>query len=354
MDEKQRRRSKGLIAIGVVLLLVIIGVAGYFLYYKKTPTYSLNLIRESVEKHDWETFNTHVDTDSVLSGAFDAFLDEGMEDAKSDDSIKQMANGFAKLFKPAIVSALKDDIKKFVETGTAGPKNKESGGSNKQEEKVNTDGIKKSADWDGMKFKGVAYTKKADNGIATVGVTLTDTQLGQDFILDIDMRQLQDGTWQVIELSNLKDYLKAIEKAKKDKLAELNQPLQDQINQVIDIKSATAMVVSKDRYGFSKALKVQMPAACNSDKGIASVSGVISATVTGDDKPFEIPFDIKIKDQSIKNGNMWVAKDLNGFIPSQAKFLKAAAGTIQASVEITGITYADGSKLELYKELPKN
>jgi hypothetical protein len=354
MDEKQRRRSKEFIAIGVVLILVIIGVAGYFLYYKKTPTYSLNLIRESVEKHDWETFNAHVDTDSVLSGAFDAFLDEGMGDAKNDDSIKQMVNGFAKLVKPAIVSALKDDIKKFVETGTVGTKNQESGSSDKQDAKVNTDGIKKSADWDGMKFKGVAYTKKADNGIATVGVTLTDAQLGQDFTLNIDMRQLQDGTWQVIELSNLKDYLKAIEKAKKDKLAELNQPLQDQINQVINIKSTTAMVVSKDPYGFSKTLKVQMSVAYNSDKRIVSVRGVVSAMLAGDDKPFEIPFDIKIKDQSIKNGNMWVAKDLNGFIPSQAKFLQAAAGTIQSSVQITGITYADDSKLELYKELPKD
>ena len=352
MEEQQKKRSKGIIAVAVVIVLCIIGVAGYFLYYKKTPTYSLNLIRESVEKHDWETFNAHVDSDSVLSGAFDAFLDASMEDEKGDDSIKQMATGFAKLFKPAIVSALKDDVKKLVETGASG--NKENGGTDKQDAKVNTDGIKKSADLDGVKFKGIAYTKKADNGIATVGVTLTDTQLGQDFTLDIDMRQLQDGTWQIIELSNLKDYLKAVEKARKEKLAALNQPIQEQINQVVDIKAATATIVPKDRYGFSKILKIQMPVTYNSDKGIASVRGVVSVNAEGDDKPFEIPFDIKVKDQSNKNGNLWIAKELNGFIPSQAKFLKTGASAIQASTRVTGITYADDSKLELYKELPKS
>jgi hypothetical protein len=39
------------------------------------------------------------------------------------------------------------------------------------------------------------------------------------------MRQLKDGTWQIIELSNLKEYIKEVEQARKAKSAELNQPI---------------------------------------------------------------------------------------------------------------------------------
>jgi hypothetical protein len=96
---------------------------------------------------------------------------------------------------------------------------------NKNNQNTSVEGLKKTTDLKDTKFKGIAYTKKADNGIATVGIILTDNDLGKDFTLDIKMRQLKDGTWQIIELSNLKEYIKEVEQARKAKSAELNQPI---------------------------------------------------------------------------------------------------------------------------------
>jgi len=225
VEATQHKRSKGLIAVGIVLVLIIGGLAGYFLYYKKTPTYSFELIRESMEKHDWETFNAHVDTDSVLSSGFDALFEASMSNNEIDENTKKMASGFAKMLKPTIILALKDDIKKFIETGSAGSDVQGDTTKNKKNKNASVEGLKKSTDLKDTKFKGIAYTKKADKGIATVGIILTDNDLGKDFTLDIKMRQLKDGTWQIIELSNLKEYIKEVEQARNAKAAELNQPM---------------------------------------------------------------------------------------------------------------------------------
>lgn len=46
-------RNKKFIAIAVVILLIICGIGGY-LYYKRTPAYSMQLIQESVKEHNWK------------------------------------------------------------------------------------------------------------------------------------------------------------------------------------------------------------------------------------------------------------------------------------------------------------
>ncbi len=58
--------------IGIVVIVAIICVAAfYFLYWIKTPTYSLGLVREAVQKHDIEMFEKHVDLDTLYTKGFD-------------------------------------------------------------------------------------------------------------------------------------------------------------------------------------------------------------------------------------------------------------------------------------------
>lgn len=58
------------IGLGIVIA-ILCAIAFYFLYWIKTPAYSLNIIRESVEKHDVATFEKHVDMDTLYTKAFD-------------------------------------------------------------------------------------------------------------------------------------------------------------------------------------------------------------------------------------------------------------------------------------------
>ena len=52
--------SKKKIIIAVLVAIVAIALGWYFLYFTKTPVYSLNLAREAVEKHDVNAFKKHV------------------------------------------------------------------------------------------------------------------------------------------------------------------------------------------------------------------------------------------------------------------------------------------------------
>ena len=106
-------KKTGIIAGIIVAVLIIGGIAGY-MYYKRTPTYTFDLIKTSVEKHDWDTFSKHVDTKNVISTSYDAFVEGAMEsDEDMDEDVKGMASGFAKLLKPSIVDALNQEVEQW-------------------------------------------------------------------------------------------------------------------------------------------------------------------------------------------------------------------------------------------------
>ena len=65
------------------------------MYYKRTPTYTLSLIRDSVQKHDYETFSKHVDTKNLLSTAFDDIVTHTMGDLQEQKGLNAMAAGLS-------------------------------------------------------------------------------------------------------------------------------------------------------------------------------------------------------------------------------------------------------------------
>ena len=109
-------KNKVFIAIGIIVALLAAAAGGY-MYYKRTPTYTFNLIKEAVEKHDYDTFSRHVDTENIISCAYDDLMAAALDDDDTDESIKGFADGFIKMLKPGIVGALDDSVKQFVKTG---------------------------------------------------------------------------------------------------------------------------------------------------------------------------------------------------------------------------------------------
>ena len=59
MADKQKKIGLGLI------ILILCAIAYYFLYFIKTPAYSIKIIQESIQKHDVATFEKHVDLDTL-------------------------------------------------------------------------------------------------------------------------------------------------------------------------------------------------------------------------------------------------------------------------------------------------
>ena len=320
-------KKTGIIAAVVAVVLIVGGIAGY-MYYKRTPTYTFNLIKTSVEKHDWDTFSKHVDTKNVISTSFDAFVESAMESEDDvDEDMKGMVSGFVKLLKPGIVEAMNDEVEQWVKTGEKKSSEKKDGSKDEQNAQSAADNMTKETGFDKSSFKGVAYTKD-DGDFSLVGITIEDSQLKRDFTLELRMRQLDDGTWQILEISNLKDYLLELDKARKEKLAEVNKPIQDEIDQRVSVK-----------------LRVSLSVAVNSDKAIASFDGNIFLKAP-DGKQTKIPFEFK---SALKSGEQSIAidKDLNPFIGGEAKLAKANLSQYSITTQLTKLTYTDGTTLEL-------
>ena len=337
-------KKTGIIAAIVAIVLLLGGIAGY-MYYKRTPTYTFNLIKTSVEKHDWDTFSKHVDTKNVISTSYDAFLESAMESEDDvDEDMKGMVSGFAKLLKPGIVEALNDEVEQWVKTGEKKEPEKKAGSKDEQNAQNAAENMTKETGFDTSSFKGVTYTKD-DGDFSLVGITIEASQLKKDFTLELKMRQLDDGTWQILEISNLKEYLLELDKARKEKLSEVNKPIQAEIDQRLSIKNAKAGIVQADPFGFSQKLRVNLSISVNSDKAIASFSGNIFLK-SPDGKQTKIPFESK---RSLKSGDQSISidKDLNPFIGGEAKLAKANLSQYSITPQITKLAYADGTTLEL-------
>lgn len=198
--------KKKLYALIAVLVVVCGGMAWYFMYYTKTPTYSLNLIRESFQTHDVQTFRQHVDLDRALSRLVDDYMDVEMKDSPElkDNPFKGLAEGFVTMMKPTVVTSLKDRVIRLVENGpTEDGQQKPQAAGNSADKNIAK--VENDINANTLQFHGIVYEKK-DGKVATVGIKATDAQLFDDFTFDIKMNELNDGKWQFVEVANAKEY----------------------------------------------------------------------------------------------------------------------------------------------------
>ncbi|MDU2064666.1 MAG: DUF4163 domain-containing protein [Sporomusaceae bacterium] len=208
--------SKQQIMLAVCMIIGITIASGYYFYWMRTPEYSLKLIQESLKNHDLDQFKKHVDIDSLLSQTIDDVLEEAGKN-KNDNDV--FMSGLAQLVKPNIIAVVKEKVFYFVENGNDRKKeaSKSQAGSslsNKDKKDAFTNQtVDKIFDYQSLEFQGIDYTRK-EGKVATVGLGLKYKQSAEKITLEIKMRELQDGTWQVMELVNLRDVLKQIDKAK--------------------------------------------------------------------------------------------------------------------------------------------
>lgn len=205
--------KKKLIALAVVVVLIVCGIGGY-LYYKRTPAYSMQLIQESVKEHNWEKFSRHVDTKSLSDAAFDDIIDITMEESGNiDEQTKALAAGFIKLIKPTLTSLIESSVKEYVETGEF-KKDDNVDKKSSQKKENPADNLLQDTNADKLKFTGIKSTEtEGSTAIATLG--LRDESLNADYELKLRMIQLEDGTWKISKIDNLKEFYKATQEAEK-------------------------------------------------------------------------------------------------------------------------------------------
>ncbi len=330
----------------IVVIVVLLGLGGYY-YYRHTPTYTFRLIETAVKEHDWATFDRHVDVKGMTEGAFDDFLAYEMENDKTmDDSSKAMALGFAQMFKPVIVGAVETGVRTYVETGAFQDEDKDAAKSKQDPGKQAANEIMKTADESRLTFQGIKSTEK-DGKTALVTLGIHDGQYDADFEVKLRLNQLDDGTWRVMKLDNLKELIEAVREAEKKKLAELNEPIRAEMDNAVKIGTIKAAVQGKS--SFSQVLALSANLTIGGDKAVKSFGGTLTMTAPdGSERTSSYTYTVKAGAKTFT-----LQKDLNPFITFENGIIKQKAEGYQFALSVDSVEYADGTKTQLLKAIPK-
>ena len=234
--------SKKILAAPVVLILL--GVAFYFLYFIKTPSYAVNEIRSAVEQRDAVKFQQYVDVDTVLDKAFEDLL---LAESKiQNDSIMNnpFALGVIHMIKPAVVNLMKQQALESIDPSLA-KKDKKAPEPVSDAMRIN---MIRKAQLDKLTYKGLKLEQENAEK-ATLNVFVTNTKLQKDFAFNLAMLKNKDGKWQVKEISNLAAIVMQFDAAEKAKRASENQQVLNRLKQhlsVNDKKLTVTMVKASE------------------------------------------------------------------------------------------------------------
>jgi len=355
------KKDKKKLIVGVIVVSVIAIVAFYFGYWVKTPRYSLGLIKEAVATHDLVKFEKHVDIQNLSSRAVDDLVASSMSE---EDINNPFVMGMVTLVKNVAVPAFTDQVKKYVETGDFEKNDKEPQEQNKNNQGPNGKQVAQNATErtgaSAMEYAGVENTQK-DGKIAVVSVKMHDKQLSQDFILKIKMRELEDGTWRLTEISNLKDFIQQRDKAVKVKLRELNKPIREKIDEQIqlmqdaDEKFYVKLTSDNNPFFASYAIKTHIPVKWT-NANIKGFGGQVELYGQEGKCIFIKTFDTgnsDVSQQKNKNGSFNEKWKLNQFISEEKKIIDSDFSQLKKVVVFTSVRFNDGTdEIKMLKELP--
>lgn len=361
--DKTTSKNRLFIIAGIVTL-VIVGILFYFLYWVKTPAYSLNLIREAVEKHDLVKFEKHVDTESLYNRAFDEVVQKSL--SESGYANNQLAMGIVGMMKKTVIDELVGQTKKYVETGDfeATNPNNAAKKTNQPDGKEMASNINKNAGISYIQFKGIEDTNK-DGKIAVVSVKIFDKKIEKDFIVKLKMRELDNGEWCLVEVANLTDYLTEREKAVKEKLNALNKPIREQIEKAFQVVSLDINARNENSffpmYRLHYTLKFKLP---DNSKKVAQLKGLFVISDKDGKDLYGTRVDNLPDISSIytKEGYApdkvytWrcsAGDTLNPFIPNEEKIAKQGVDSFAKKFEVLGIKFEDGTVAEILTDLPE-
>lgn len=352
MEELRNNRQLQLIVGGA--LAIICGLAFYFLYWTKTPEYSLGIIKDAVKNHDVVQFQQHVDLDTLINKGFDSFMAAEVKNNK--DLSSPLVQGMITMLKPQVVETFKKEI---LDTVSGNSSNDQTNTAKAATVDHANRGNKFTQNMDPLKNMSANGVKKvstiSNNGTtAIVSIVVHDKQVDKDYDFHLQMNKLGNGEWQVKELVNLGDVLAQKETDQAEKLKELDAPIRKQIYSTLQ----TTGNASIRRGIVDTKLELDIGLQNTGEKDIVRAKGKM------------ILFDAENKNNFFKEVQLkdWgvVAKDrntvvttfvsLNSFDDNDSEIekrgLSGRMNTIGYRLEIMELDFADGTKLVRPTKLP--
>lgn len=183
----------------IIILLIAITGAWYFLYFIKTPVYSLKLAHDAIQTHNVDEFKKHVDVNSIIDSSYDEIVEAQLDiNNIKDSNMRSFLVSISQSLKPKIVHTLTQIVYEKL-----------AGTESTTKEQVDPGEVQEFMDKTGinaLKFKEIGSSTTTD-GIADVPLVFHSDKLNKDITLHVEMRKNNDGTWQAFKIKNLKEYI---------------------------------------------------------------------------------------------------------------------------------------------------
>lgn len=202
--------KKRLIAfVAVLVLLAGAGAYWYVQMYTRTPEYTARMVQEAVTEHNKDKLYKYVAVDHMLDTASDAMLDgliQTMVPATGDT--REAVSNLTRMFKNPVVLSLKNAVDNYVEYGTWNNKDDSAAIENTVDadmivNKIGLPSIKM------LKLDSMAVDR--ENGTALAKVRVLQTEADEEFVLDVELCEQEDGSWQVYEINNFQDFVQEMQ-----------------------------------------------------------------------------------------------------------------------------------------------
>jgi len=348
--EDKKSHKKIILIVGAIVILAAMA-AFYLLYWVKTPQYSLNIIKESVAKHDLMTFERHVNLQNIGTQAIDDMIATTIS---PEDRKNPLILGMINMVKAAAVPTFITQAQKYVETGNFAKLNEQNDGQ------VIVASVAERTGLMTMEFKGIEKTSR-NKDEALVTIKIWDQQLEKNFELQLKMKQLDDGTWCLDSISNLKTFMADRDRTVEKRLAELNKPIQAKIKEKVQLITDGPSPISVERVTQNSELlpshiiKVWLPFKVLVPN-IKSVRGTFLIYDSNKKVIFSRDFDSGNADLSKSKDGLWHFNNswpLNSYDVKDKEISTCDLSQTTNEVIFTGVSFNDGTEdIECYNILP--
>jgi len=346
-----KKSHKGIKVIIVAIVILLAMAAFYLLYWVKTPQYSLSIIKDSVAKHDLMTFERHVNLQNISTQAIDDMIATTIS---PEDRKNPLIIGMINMVKAAAVPTFVAQAQKYVETGSFAKVNEQNDGQ------VIVASVAERTGLMTMEFKGIEKTSRSKDE-AVVNIKIWDQQLEKNFELQLKMKQLDDGTWRLDSIDNLKMFMAERDKAVEKCLVALNKPIQENIEKKVQLITDGPSPVSIERVAKdsdllpSYTIKVWLPFKVLAHN-VKSVSGTLLIYDKHKKVIFSRDFDSGSADLSKSEDGLWHFDNswpLNSYDVSDKEISTCDLSQTTHKVIFTAVSFTDGTEaIKCYNILP--
>ncbi|OHX65185.1 DUF2939 domain-containing protein [Flammeovirga pacifica] len=181
------------LAIALITIFIIILGGGMYMYsMKDTPEVTFLEIKNAIDNKNVEEFNKYVDTDAVLESIVDQYVAYQLDKNNGEMDI---SIGLLAMMKPAIISAVKEQVENGILSGDISLPNTVEGVS------ADVIGLLALANGNGANYKGIKTRDVSDTQASlTLQIQLDNTDVVNDLV--IKLRKVENH-WQIFDVQKL-------------------------------------------------------------------------------------------------------------------------------------------------------